>query len=69
MTKSDTLDFLPVRASARTDLTDELADGLIQAKPQGLTAMDDWETPMVGFDGTQVGSEGYLATDYPTVLE
>ena len=68
MTTNDTFDFMPGLGSTRMDLMDQAGAAndrmYVMGRYPDLTRTDD-----TAFDGTQVGSEGYLATDYGVILD
>lgn len=68
MNTKDTFDFMPGNDSARTDLMDQAGAAndrmYVMGRYPELTRTDS-----VAFDGTQVGSEGFLASENGLGLE
>ena len=62
MNTADTFSFLPTSGTSRMDLMDQAGAAndrmYVMGRYPDLTRMDD-----TAFDGTQVGSEGFLAAN------
>ncbi len=63
MQTKDSFDFIPSSGTSRMDLMDQA--GGMNERTFVMGGLPDLADTGAQFDGTQVGSEGYMASDYP----